>query len=257
MISIKSEWQIERMRAAGALLHSVLESLKKAIKPGVTTLELDEMAETLIREGGAEPSFKGYQGFPYTICASVDEQVVHGFSSDVPLREGQLISIDCGCKLNGWQSDSAFTCLVGAGSKKAQKLISDTERCFWLAADKARSGNHLGDIGCAVQTYAEKRGYGVVRRLTGHGIGEEMHEEPSVPNYGRAGSGPVLKAGMTIAVEPMITLGTWKVLTLADGWTTVTADKSLAAHYEHTLCVTDGEPEILSWPGKRVSEVLR
>ena len=256
MITIKSEWQIERMRAAGKLLHSVLEELRNTVRPGITTIELDRMAEERIRDGGGTPSFKGYAGFPYSICASVDDQIVHGFASDSPLQQGQLLSIDCGCILDGWQSDSAFSILVGGGSRKAQKLIDDTERCFWLGIDKAREGNRLGDIGHAIAHYAEKYGYGVIRDLCGHGIGEEMHEDPSVPNYGRPGTGVQLRAGMTIAVEPMISMGTWRTRLLPNGWTYVTRDGSPAAHYEHTICITKDEPEILSWPGKRVSEVL-
>ncbi|MBE5806994.1 MAG: type I methionyl aminopeptidase [Clostridiales bacterium] len=257
MIKLKTEAQIEKMRAAGVLLHSVLTALRAAARPGVTTLELDRMAEDMIRSAGATPSFKGYAGFPYSICASIDDQVVHGFSNDRPLLQGQLLSIDCGCKLDGWQSDSALSVVVGGGNAEAQRLIDITERCFWLGADMAREGNRLGDIGHAVQTYAESMGCGVVRDYTGHGIGREMHEDPSVPNYGYAGRGLKLQKGMTIAIEPMITLGTWRTKKLSDGWTAVTADGSLAAHYEHTVLVTDGEPELLSFPGARISEALR
>ena len=257
MIKIKTEAQIEKMRAAGVLLHSVLDALREAAVPGCTTLQLDQMAEKLIRDAGAQPSFKGYAGFPYSICASIDEQVVHGFSTDTPLRKGQLLSIDCGCILNGWQSDSAFSVVDGGGNAEVQRLIDITERCFWLGANMARSGNRLGDISHAIQAYAEKHHCGVVRDLCGHGIGQEMHEDPNVPNYGFPGRGVQLKSGMTIAIEPMITLGTWKVATLDDGWTVVTRDHSLAAHYEHTILITDGEPEILSYPGARVSEAIQ
>ena len=256
MITIKNESQIEKMRKAGALLHSVLEALRNEIEPGVTTLHLDQMAERLIREGGGIPSSKGYEGFPYSICASVDDQVVHGFSNRNKLRKGQLLSIDCTCILDGWQSDSAFSVVVGGGNDKAQQLVDVTERCFWLGAEQARAGKHLGDIGHAVQTYAESFGYGVIRDLCGHGIGTEMHEDPNVPNYGNAGRGVRLQAGMTLTIEPMISAGTWKVNVLDDGWTVVTRDGSLSSHYEHTLLITDGEPELLSWPGMRVSEVL-
>ena len=233
-----------------------LEALRGEIEPGVTTLHLDQLAEKLIRDAGATPSFKGYDGFPYSICASVDDQVVHGFSNKKPLRKGQLLSVDCGVILDGWQSDSAFSVLVGGGTKEAQQLVEVTEKCFWLGAQQAVAGKHLGDIGHAVQTYAESFGYGVIRDLCGHGIGTNMHEDPNVPNYGRPGRGVKLEAGMTIAIEPMIAMGTWKVNTLDDGWTVVTRDHSLCSHYEHTVLVTDGEPEILSWPDMRVSEVL-
>lgn len=256
MITIKNESQIEKMRKAGVLLHSVLDALRNEIEPGVTTLHLDHMAERLIREAGALPSFKGYEGFPYSICASVDDQVVHGFASRDKLRKGQLISIDCGVILDGWQSDSAFSVLVGGGSKEAQRLVNVTEECFWLGANMARSGNHLGDISHAVQTHAEAHGYGVIRDLCGHGIGQEMHEDPNVPNYGRPGRGVKLQAGMTIAIEPMISMGTWKVLVDDNDWTICTQDGSLASHYEHTVLITDGEPEILSYPGMEVKKVL-
>jgi methionyl aminopeptidase len=245
------------MRKAGELLHSVLEALRAEIQPGVTTMHLDRMAEKLIRSAGAIPSFKGYQGFPYTICASVDDQVVHGFASDKKLQKGQLLSVDCGVILDGWQSDSAFSVLVGGGSKEAQKLVDVTEECFWLGANMARSGNHLGDISHAIQEHAEKHGYGVIRDLCGHGIGQEMHEDPNVPNFGRAGRGVRLQPGMTLAIEPMISMGTWKVFCEDDGWTVVTQDGSLCSHYEHTILITDGEPEVLSFPGKKVSEAIR
>lgn len=257
MITIKNEFQIEKMRKAGELLHSVLDALRAEIQPGVTTMHLDQMAERLIRSAGATPSFKGYNGFPFSICASVDDQVVHGFASHDKLRKGQLLSIDCGCILDGWQSDSAFSVLVGGGSPEAQKLVDVTEECFWIGANMARSGNRLGDISHAIQVHAEKHGYGVIRDLCGHGIGQEMHEEPNVPNYGVAGRGVRLQPGMTLAIEPMISMGTWKVYVEDDGWTIVTRDGSLASHYEHTVLITDGEPEILSYPGAKVSEAVR
>ena len=257
MITIKTESQIEKMRKAGALLKSVLDALRAEIKPGVTTLHLDRMAEKLIRASGGLPSFKGYQGFPYSICASVDDQVVHGFSNDKPLKEGQLLSIDCGCILDGWQSDSAFSVLVGGGSEKDQKLVDVTEECFWIGANMARAGNRLGDISHAVQVHAEKHGYGVIRDLCGHGIGQEMHEDPNVPNFGRPGRGVKLQPGMVLAIEPMIAMGDWRVFVEDDEWTVVTRDHSKCSHYEHTVLITDGEPEILSYPGERIPEGLR
>jgi len=257
MITIKTESQIEKMRKAGALLKSVLDALRAEIKPGITTNHLDKMAEDMIRASGAIPSFKGYQGFPFSICASVDDQVVHGFSNDKPLKEGQLLSVDCGVILNGWQSDSAFSVLVGGGSEKDQKLVDVTEECFWLAANAARSGNRLGDISNAVQVHAEKHGYGVIRDLCGHGIGQEMHEDPNVPNFGRPGRGVKLQPGMVLAIEPMIAMGDWRVYVEDDEWTVVTRDHSKCSHYEHTVLITEGEPEILSFPGAKIPEELR
>ena len=195
MITIKNESQIEKMRKAGALLHEVLGLVREAIEPGVTTHYLDQLTEKLIRERGAIPSSKGYQGFPYSICASVDDQVVHGFPNKEKLRRGQLLSVDCTCILDGWQSDSAFSVVVGGGNEKNQQLVDVTERCFWLGAQQAVAGNHLGDIGYAVQTFAESHGYGVIRDLCGHGIGTEMHEDPNVPNFGKPGRGVRLQAG--------------------------------------------------------------
>ncbi len=257
MITIKNESQIEKMRAAGVLLHSVLEALRAEIRPGVTTLHLDQMAEKLIRQAGAVPSFKGFEGFPFSICASVDDQVVHGFADKKKLKQGQLLSVDCGVILDGWQSDSAFSVLVGGGSPEAEQLVRVTEECFWIGANMAREGNRLGDLSHAIQEHAEKYGYGVVRDLCGHGIGQEMHEDPNVPNYGHAGRGVKLQKGMTIAIEPMITMGTWKVYCEDNDWTIVTQDHSLCSHYEHTVLITDGEPEVLSYPGKIVAEEVR
>jgi len=257
MITIKNESQIEKMRKAGALLHSVLKALRAEIQPGITTMQLDRMAEKLIRDAGAIPSFKGFEGFPYSICASVDDEVVHGFASDKKLRKGQLLSIDCGCILDGWQSDSAFSVLVGGGSREAQKLIDVTEECFWIGANMARSGNRLGDISHVIQAHAEKHGYGVVRELCGHGIGQEMHEDPNVPNYGNAGRGVKLQAGMTLAIEPMITMGGYKIYVGDNDWTIATRDGSLASHYEHTVLITDGEPEVLSFPGAKVAGYVK
>lgn len=244
MITIKNESQIAKMRVAGALLYEVEQELRQAVKPGITTGELDRLAEKLIRKGKAVPSFLGYNGFPASICASVDEKVVHGIPSDREvLKEGQIISIDCGLVLDGWQADSAFTVGVGAISAEAQQLIDVTEQCFFVAARQAVLGNRLGDIGHACQELAESHGYGVIRDLTGHGIGREMHEDPSVYNFGQAGRGLRLRKGMCLAIEPMISAGTWRVdMDHADGWTVTTKDHSLCAHYEHTLAIGDGLP---------------
>ena len=254
MITIKSVAQIEKMRASGALLKQVLDELRVHIKPGVTTLELDRLAERMIRDAGAEPSFKGYNGFPYTLCASVDDQVVHGFATDEPLRKGQLLSLDCGAKLNGYHSDSAFSVLVGGGSAQAQKLIDVTEQCFWEGVKYARAGMKLGDIGHAIQTLAEKYGYGVIREMCGHGLGQELHEDPCVPNYGKPGRGVKLEPGMTIAIEPMISMGSRRIYIEDNDWTAVTQDHSLCSHYEHTVLITEGDPELLTWPGKKAVE---
>lgn len=249
MITLKNAEQLDKMRKAGILLEQVLHQVRTQIAPGITTMELDQMAERLIRQAGAIPSFKGYQGFPATICASPDDTVVHGFPDNKPLRSGQIISVDCGLILDGWQADSAFTAPVGEIPEEVKQLIRVTEECFWIGARQAREGNRVGDISSAVQAHAEKYGYGVVRDLCGHGIGTEMHEDPSVPNFGKAGRGVRLRAGMTIAIEPMIAMGTWRVYVKDDGWSVMTADHRPCAHYEHTVAITQGEPEILTFNG--------
>ena len=248
MITIKSAEEIGKMRRAGALLHQVLEELRKLVEPGVTTAYIDEVAEKLIRDGGAIPSSKGYEGFPSSICASVNDEVVHGFPSKRVLKEGDLLSIDCTLLLDGWQSDSAFSVAVGKASPETERLIRVTEECFWIGLDKARAGNRIGDIGHAVQEHAEKNGYGVIRDLCGHGIGRERHEDPSVPNFGTAGRGVRLRPGMVFTIEPMIARGRWPIYVDDNGWTIITRDHSWCSHYEHTLVVTEGDPEILSWP---------
>lgn len=251
MISIKNAGQIEKMRQAGQLLHYVLGKLREVIHEGETTASIDAYAEELIRRHGATPSFLDYQGYPASICASVDDEVVHGIPSGRRvLRSGSILSVDCGLILDGWQADSAFTIGIGPISPEKQKLIEVTEQCFFEGARQAVAGNRLGDIGSAVQRLAEAHGYGVVRDLTGHGIGRAMHEDPSVPNFGEKGQGPRLRTGMTLAVEPMITLGTWQVKTMEDGWTVKTLDGSVCAHYEHTIAINEeGLPEILTLPG--------
>lgn len=255
MITIKNTVQIAKMREAGAILHEVLEQLRRKIEPGITTKELDRFAEKLIRSYGAIPSFLNYEGYPASICASVDSQVVHGIpSSSTVLKEGQILSIDSGLILDGWQSDSAFTVGVGEISAQAQRLIDVTEQSFFAALEVAREGFRISDIGHAVQQYVEQRGFSTVRALCGHGIGREMHEEPSVPNYGVPGHGVRLRRGMTICIEPMIAAGDYHVKTLQDGWTVVTTDGSLCSHYEHTILITDGEPELLSLPGYHKEE---
>ena len=251
MISLKNSDQIAKMREAGALLYEVHQKLRAEIKPGVTTWDLDAYAQSLIRKAGAIPSFKGYQGFPATLCTSVDDAVVHGIPNKKQvLQEGQIISVDCGLILDGWQSDSAFTAGVGKISDDAQRLIDITEECFWRSARQCIAGNRLGDVGFACQEYAERNGCGVTRDLTGHGIGREMHEDPPVYNYGIPDKGLRLRAGMTIAIEPMISAGDWRVTCDPDQWCYRTRDRSLCSHYEHTLAINEeGLPEILTLPG--------
>lgn len=252
MISIKSKHERELMQQAGAIVYETLQAVKAAVKPGIVTMELERIAEEIIvGKHGAQPSFKGYNGFPYILCISVDDVVVHGFPAKRrPLKEGQIISIDCGAIVGGYHGDSALTVPVGEVSPQAQDLIRVTEEAFWLGADKAREGNRVGDIGHAVQEHCAKHGYDVVRALCGHGVGQALHEDPEVPNYGIAGRGVRLRAGMTIAVEPMVVTGKYPVYTESDGWTVRTQDGGLCAHYEHSLCITPGggRPIVLTMP---------
>ena len=256
MIYLKNAQQLDCMRKSGALLYEVLCRLREAIKPGMSTAELDVYAEQLIRKHKAIPSFLDYQGYPASICASINDEVVHGIpADDVIIQNGDIISVDCGLILDGWQADSAFTVGVGEITPEARKLIDVTEESFYKGIRKAIAGNHLGDIGHAIQAHAESFGYGVVRDLTGHGIGRDMHEDPSVPNFGRPGHGTRLRAGMTLAIEPMITAGDYHVAELEDGWTIVTEDGSMCSHYEHTIAINEhGLPELLSFPGYVLTE---
>lgn len=251
MIFLKNPQQLDMMRKSGALLYEVLQRLREAIKPGVSTAALDVYAEQLIRKHKAIPSFLDYHGYPASLCVSINEEVVHGIPSEtVLIKEGDVVSVDCGLVLDGWQADSAFTVAVGDVGPQKQKLIDVTEECFFKGVRQAVNGKHLGDIGHAVQAHAEAFGFGVVRDLTGHGIGRNMHEDPSVPNYGTPGHGVKLRPGMTLAIEPMIALGDYHVNQLSDGWTIVTNDGSVCAHYEHTIAVNEqGLPELLTYPG--------
>ena len=252
MITLKNPAQIAKMRSAGHLLYDILQSIREVIKAGESTVAIDAYAEEKIRRAGAVPSFLNYQGYPKSICASIDDEVVHGIPSDeVALMEGSILSIDCGLILDGWQADSAFTMAIGEVTPQKAELIRVTEECFFKGAAMAIDGNRIGDIGSAVQKLAESHRFGVVRELTGHGIGRNMHEDPSVPNYGLPGHGTRLKNGMVIAIEPMITLGSYRVMEMEDGWTIKTIDGSACAHYEHTVAVTPQGPELLTFPGYR------
>jgi methionyl aminopeptidase len=246
MIIGKSKKEIEKMRAAGQLVGRVLQELRQMIKPGITTLEVDRAAEAMIRAGGGVPSFKGYHGYPFSICTSVNEQVVHGFPSNYQLRDGDLLSIDCGTTLNGFVGDTATTIPVGRVSEEWLKLIEVAEECLQHAIEECREGKRLGDIGWAVQSHAEAHGYGVVREYVGHGIGRKMHEDPQIPNYGAPGKGEKIRKGYVFAIEPMINLGTHATKVLADGWTVVTLDGQPSAHVEHTVAVTEDGPEVLT-----------
>ena len=247
MITIKTESEIERMRVSGKLTGNVLELLGKSIRAGMTTAELDRIAYDYIKSVGGEPSFLNYEGYPASTCISIDENVVHGIPSDeVYVKEGQIVSVDVGVKFNGYHGDAARTFLVGEVSPEKKKLVEVTRECFFKAVEHLRAGTPLGDIGYYVQSHAEANGYGVERALVGHGIGTEMHEDPSVPNYGRKGTGIRLRSGMCIAIEPMINMGTWQVKFLNDGWGVVTADGKPSAHYENTVVITDDGAEILT-----------
>ena len=251
-IFLKTEDEIDLMRKANQLVGSTLAELGKHIKPGVTTLQLDKIAEEFIRDHGAVPTFKNFPNpsggpFPASICTSVNDVVVHGIpSEDTVLKDGDIISIDCGTLLDGYNGDSAYTFCVGDVKPEVKQLLKVTRDSLYKGIEQAVAGNHVGDIGSAVQDYCEGFGYGVVRELTGHGIGREMHEAPQIPNYGSRGNGVMLKAGMCIAIEPMITMGDRKIWMLPDKWSIVTRDNKPAAHFEHTIAVRRGKAEILS-----------
>ena len=245
-IRIKTDEEIELIRESSLLVGRTLAEVAALIKPGATTLQLDAVAEEFIRDNGAEPGFKGYGGFPNTLCASLNEAVVHGIPHDRPLENGDVISLDCGVLKNGFYGDSAYTFEVGEVAPEIQKLLSVTKECLTLAIEQAVTGKRIGDIGAAIQTHAEANGYGVVRELVGHGLGRELHEAPEVPNYGRRGNGPRLVDGMVLAIEPMINLGTREVLTDEDGWTIVTKDRLVSAHFEHDIVVRKGQADVLS-----------
>lgn len=246
MIHYKSEDEIDLIRESSLLVAKTHAEISNLIKPGVTTLQLDKIAEEYIKDNGGLPAFKGYSGFPNTLCASVNEQVVHGIPNNDPLNDGDIISIDCGVVMNGYYGDSAYTYEVGEVSNTIKDLLTRTKESLYKGIEQAVSGNRLGDIGFAIQNYVEKFGYGVVREMVGHGIGKSLHEEPQVPNYGRKGNGIMLKEGLVIAIEPMINLGTKRIKQHSDGWTIITADKKCSAHFEHTIVVRKGRAEVLS-----------
>ncbi len=234
------------MRQSAQLVSKTLGMLAAEIRPGITTLFLDNLAETFIRDHQAIPGFLGLYDFPYTLCMSVNEQVVHGFPTDVPLESGDIVSIDCGVLQNGFYGDHAYTFAVGEVAPEVQQLLDVTKQSLYLGIEQMVAGNRIGDISHAIQTYTEKHGYGVVRELVGHGLGQKLHESPEVPNYGKRGKGPVIKNGLVLAIEPMINLGTKRIKQLSDGWTIVTADGRPSAHFEHNVAVINGKPEILS-----------
>ena len=246
MIILKSPGELRQMGESGAIVAEVLAGLREKVKPGVTTLELDAYAEAVTRKRGARPAFKGYGGFPFALCASVNSEVVHGFPSDRPLEEGDIVSLDYGVFYNGFYGDSAITVAVGTVSASALRLMEVTRESLYKGIEKAREGNRLGDISSAVQSHAEKAGFSVVRDYVGHGIGKDLHEDPPVPNFGAGGRGVKLKSGMVLAIEPMINEGAYRVRVKPDGWTVVTDDGSLSAHFEHTIAITDDGPVILS-----------
>lgn len=245
-IIIKNEEQIAKMRVAGKILSKLDEVLRAEIRPGITTLELDRIAEDFILSQNAKPSFKGYGGFPGSICTSVNDEIVHGIPSKRKLVEGDIISIDMGSYIGGYHGDAARTYGVGEIAPEAQKLIDVTKQSFFEGIKFAKAGKHLHEISYAIQKYVESNGFSIVRDYVGHGIGKNLHEDPAVPNYKPIGRGPLLEKGMVIAIEPMVNAGTYKLRVLDDGWTAVTLDGQYAAHYENTVVITDGEPEILT-----------
>ncbi|MCZ6536231.1 MAG: type I methionyl aminopeptidase [Chloroflexi bacterium] len=245
-ITIKSPQELEAMRRAGAIVAETIATLEEAVHPGITTSQLDQIAYRVIRERGGQPTFKGYRGFPASICASVNEEIVHGIPSDRILNEGDLIKVDVGATIDGFIGDSAVTVGVGKISKEAQKLIDVTRQCLEEGIKAAVDGARTGDIGAVVEEYATARDFSVVREYVGHGVGRFLHEDPQVPNYGPAGRGAQLRQGMALAIEPMVNVGGWETKLLDDHWTVVTADGSLSAHFEHTIAITDGEAEVLT-----------
>ena len=246
MIILKSRPEIEKMRKSNAIVAAILEELSKKIRPGVKTIELDRLSEELALKRGARPAFKGYRGYPYSLCTSVNSEVVHGMPSERELKEGDIVSLDFGILNDGYYGDAAVTVPVGEITPGARKLLKITEEALYRGIAEVKAGNRIGDISSAIQNHVEAAGYSVVRDLVGHGIGKSLHEDPQVPNYGSGGRGIELKPGMVFAIEPMVNEGTYRVEILRDGWTVVTADGKLSAHFEHSVAITENGPVILS-----------
>jgi methionyl aminopeptidase len=250
VIQLKSPREIEIMAHGGAILGAAHALLRREVRPGISTAELDRLAEEFIRKHGATPAYKGYRGFPATICVAINNVICHGFPSDTPLREGDIVGVDIGARLDGWFGDSCVTYPVGQVSPETEQLLKVAEECMWRGVRAARNNARMGDIGAAIQSYAEAHGYSVVREWSGHGVGERLHEDPSVPHYGKAGTGIRLRPGFIFTIEPMINAGGYEtVLDKRDGWTVRTADGSLSAQFEHTVVITEEDgPEILTLP---------
>ncbi len=246
MIIIKTDAQIEIMRKAGRIVAETLKVVEKIIRPGITTAEIDHLAEEYILSCGSKPGFKGYRGFPATACISIDEEVVHGIPGERVLKEGQIVSVDLGSIVDGYYGDSAATFPVGEISEEKKKLLEVTKRSLEVGIEQARAGNKLGKVSAAIQKYVEAAGFSVVRDMVGHGIGRKLHEDPQVPHFGPEESGPVLEKGMVLAIEPMVNVGDYNINQKPDGWTIVTADGSASAHFEHTVAITDNGAEILT-----------
>ena len=246
MVILKQPDEIDKAKASSRIVAEVLSVLRERIKPGVTTRELDKIAESVTEKRGAKPAFKGYRGYPYSLCASVNEEVVHGMPSGRVLKEGDIVGLDFGVYYQSFYGDAAVTLPVGRVSEEAARLMRVTEQSLYAAIEQASSGNRLGDISAAVQETAESAGYSVVRDFVGHGIGRNMHEDPQIPNFGKKGRGIELQTGMILAIEPMVNAGRYRVKILPDGWTVITEDGSLSAHFEHSVAITDNGPEILS-----------
>ncbi len=247
MIELKSAREIALMRAGGHLLADVVDRLRETVRPGLSTLEIDEDVEAFIRGRGALPAFKGYRGFPATVCISINEEVVHGIpSAHRRIKEGDIVGLDLGCIVEGYYADCAFTLAIGDVPPKVQQLLDVTRESLDVAIAECRPGRRLSDVSHAVQAHVERHGFSVVRAFVGHGIGRALHEDPQIPNFGDPGRGPQLRPGMVLAIEPMVTMGSWEVKVLDDGWTAVTRDGSLAAHFEHTIAVTEDGPEVLT-----------
>ena len=247
MIELKSAREIGLMRRAGHILSEVVERLRASVKPGLSTLEIDADVEDFIRAKGARPAFKGYRGFPATVCISINEEVVHGIpSAERHVKEGDIVGLDLGCIVEAYYADCAFTVAVGEVAPRVQQLLDVTRESLEAGIAECRPGRRLSDVSHAIQTHVERHGFSVVRAFVGHGIGRALHEEPQVPNFGDPGRGPQLRPGMVLALEPMVTMGSWEVRILDDGWTAVTKDGSLAAHFEHTIAVTEAGPEVLT-----------